>query len=89
MVVAEGRKKRGNQKRQHCVHPFFCDNLRSGAYIVSKEVNQDSELFKSFYRMSIDSFSLLANFIGPQVRKNDTSFRTAMSAQERLLITLR
>jgi hypothetical protein len=83
------RKKRGNGKRKHWVHPFFRDNLSSGAYIVSKELNQDPELFKSFYRMSIESFSLLVDIIEPQVRKKDTNFRTAVSAEERLLITLR
>jgi hypothetical protein len=61
------RKKSGNEKRKHWVHPFFRDNLSSGACIVSKELNQDPELFKSFYRMSIESFSLLVDIIGPQV----------------------
>jgi hypothetical protein len=42
----------------HCEHPFFRDNLSSRANIVSKEFNQDPELSKSFYRMSIESFSL-------------------------------
>jgi hypothetical protein len=63
------RKKRGNEKIKHWVYPFFCDNLSSGAYIVSKELNQDPELFKSFYRMNTESFSLLVDIIGPQVRK--------------------
>jgi hypothetical protein len=34
-------KKRGNGKRKHWVHPFFHDNLNSGAYIVSKELSQN------------------------------------------------
>jgi hypothetical protein len=60
------RKKRGNEKRKHWVHPLFSDNLTSSAYIVSKELNQDPELFKSFYRMSIESFPLLVDIIGQQ-----------------------
>jgi hypothetical protein len=71
------------------VHPFFSDKLNSGAYIVSKELNQDPELFKSFYRMSTKSFSLLVDLVGPEIRRKDTNFRTAVSAEERLLITLR
>jgi hypothetical protein len=39
------------------VQPFFRDNLNSGAYIVLKELNQVAELFKSFYRKSIESGS--------------------------------
>jgi hypothetical protein len=83
------RKNRGNGKRKHCVHSFFRGNLNSGAYIVSKELNQDPELFKSFYRMSTESFSLLVELVGPQVLKKDTNVRTAVSAEERLLIPLR
>jgi hypothetical protein len=39
--------------------------------------------------MSIESFSLLMDLVGPQIRRQDTNFRTALSAEERLLITLR
>jgi hypothetical protein len=49
-------EKRGNRKRNNWVYPLFHDNLNPGAYIVSKELNQDPELFKSFYRISIKSF---------------------------------
>jgi hypothetical protein len=50
------RRKRRQEKRKHWVHPFFRDNLNPGAYIVSRELNQNPELFISFYRMSIESF---------------------------------
>jgi hypothetical protein len=43
--------------------------------------NQDPELFKSFYRMGIESFSLLADLVGPQIRRQNTNFRTALSAE--------
>jgi hypothetical protein len=71
------------------VHPFFRDNLNSVAYIVSKEFNQDPELFQLFYRISTENFFLLVDLVGPQIRRKDTNFRTAVSAEERLLITLR
>jgi hypothetical protein len=71
------------------VHPFFRHNLNSGDYIVSKEINQDLELFASFYRTSIESLSLLVDLVGTQIRRKDTNFRTAVSTQEILLITLR
>jgi hypothetical protein len=75
------RKRRRREKRKHWVHPFFRDNLISGAYIVLKELNQDPELFKPFYRMSIEKFSLLVYLVGPQIRRQDTNFRTAVSAE--------
>jgi hypothetical protein len=77
------RKRRRQEKRKHWVHPFFHDNLNSRAYIVSKELNQDPELFKSFYRMSIESFSLLVDLLGPQIRRQDTNFRAAVSTESR------
>jgi hypothetical protein len=71
------------------VHPFFRNNLNLGAYTVSKELNQDPELFQSFYRMRIENFSLLVDLVGPQIRSKYINFRTAVSAEGRLLITLR
>jgi hypothetical protein len=77
-------KRRRQEERKHWVHPFFRDDLNSGAYsyIVSKELNQDPELFQSFYKMSIESFSLFVDLVGPQVRRKDTNFHTAVSAEE-------
>jgi hypothetical protein len=82
-------KRRRQEIRKHWVHPFFHNNLNSGAYIVSKELNQDPELSKSFYRMSVESFSLLSDLLGPQIRIQDTNFCRAVSAEERLLVTFR
>jgi hypothetical protein len=83
------RKRRGQGKRKRWVQPFFRDKLNSSARIVSKEINQDPELFKSFHRMNIENFSLFMDLVGPQVRRKDTTFRTAVPAEERLLISLR
>jgi hypothetical protein len=68
------REKRGQEKRKYQVHLFFRNNLNSGTYIVSKELNQNRELFKSFYQMSIECFSLLVDLVGPQIRRKDTKF---------------
>jgi hypothetical protein len=38
--------------------------------------------------MRTESFSFLLDLAGRQVKKNDTNFRTAVSAEERLFITL-
>jgi hypothetical protein len=40
-------EKRGKKKgEKNWVNLFFHNNLNSGAYIVSKELNQDTEMFK-------------------------------------------
>jgi hypothetical protein len=41
------REKRGKEKIKHWVHPFFSDNLNSGASAVSKELNQNPDSFIS------------------------------------------
>jgi hypothetical protein len=64
---------------EHWVHPAFLDNLNSTAFIVSKELNQDPV---SFYLMSFESFSLVVNLIGPQVRLRDTNVHADVSAEE-------
>jgi hypothetical protein len=76
-------KRRRQEKRKHWVHLFFRENLNSDAYIVSKELHQDPKLFKLFYRLSTESFSLLVVFVGPAIRRKETNFRTAMSAEEK------
>jgi hypothetical protein len=70
------------------VHPFFYNNLNSGAYIVSKELNQGQELFKSFYRISTESVSLLMDLVGAQIRRQNTNFRTAVSRTTGLITVL-
>jgi hypothetical protein len=35
------------RKRKQWVHHFFCDNLKSGVYIVWKELSQDPDSFIS------------------------------------------
>jgi hypothetical protein len=70
-------KRRGQEKRKHQVHLFIHDNLNSGAYFL-KELNQNPELFTSFYQMSTKSFSLLVDLVEPQARKKYTNFCTVV-----------
>lgn len=46
-------------------------------------------LFENFCRMKTTDFELLLNKIAPTISKKDTSFREAVPAAERLLLTLR
>ena len=48
-----------------------------------------SGLCKNFTRMSPSEFEFLINLIGEKISKKDTAFRKAISAQERLALTLR
>jgi hypothetical protein len=46
MIYYLNRKLNYNiRKRKHWVHPFILYSFNSGAYIVSKELNQDPDSF--------------------------------------------
>jgi hypothetical protein len=40
------------RERKYWMNPFFCDNLKWRAYIVSKEFNQESNSFISWEILS-------------------------------------
>lgn len=41
--------------------------------------------FKNLFRINIGDFEILLNLITPKIKKDDTSFRRAVSADERIL----
>lgn len=45
--------------------------------------------FRNFTRMSALDFEFLLNLAGPNIKREDSNFREAISAQTRLAITLR
>ncbi|KAJ8971482.1 hypothetical protein NQ314_000679 [Rhamnusium bicolor] len=76
-------------KRRYWVHPYNYINLKHSYYIVSRELNDHPDKFKSFYRMSLQTFTRLVSVVGPHIIKKDTTFRLALGIEEKLLITLR
>jgi len=46
-------------------------------------------LFQNFCRMNPTDFEFLFNRVAPEISKNDTSFREAIPATERFMLTLR
>ncbi|XP_050313273.1 uncharacterized protein LOC126748227 [Anthonomus grandis grandis] len=78
------------KRRRYWVHPLWKKkNKKYGSFNVFKELNQYPERFQSFYRMSKDCFTRLLNIIKPKITKKNTNWRNCVSAEERLLITLR
>jgi len=52
-----------------------------------EENNPDD--YKNYLRMDSKDFQFLLELIGPKIRKQDTVMRAAISAEERLIATLR
>ncbi|XP_053663552.1 uncharacterized protein LOC128712690 [Anopheles marshallii] len=50
---------------------------------------QVSETIKTFLRMTKEDFDYLLSLIGPKIQRLDTHMRESITAQERLMITLR
>lgn len=51
--------------------------------------NESSNSFRQFFRMSAEQFDILLDKLRPSISKQDTNMRKAISAESRLLITLR
>ncbi|KAJ8936202.1 hypothetical protein NQ318_007356 [Aromia moschata] len=83
------KKRRKKTNRRFWVNPFYTINLGYSSYIVAQELNHDPVKFHGFYRMSKRTFQTLVEIIKPEISKRDTNYRKAVSAEERLLITLR
>lgn len=50
---------------------------------------EDPKMYKNFVRLSAEDFHFLLEKVSPIIQKQDTTMRKAISAQERLLLTLR
>ena len=50
---------------------------------------EDEPLYRSYMRMSPQSFKAILQVVGPQIRKQNTRLRAAISPEQRLAITLR
>jgi hypothetical protein len=57
------------------VHPYISRNFNCRAFIAAKELSQDDRKFKSFYRMSKESFVEVVQVGGPAITKKDANCR--------------
>ncbi|XP_023303070.2 protein ANTAGONIST OF LIKE HETEROCHROMATIN PROTEIN 1-like [Lucilia cuprina] len=59
------------------------------AKLLIKLRSEEPELYSSFLRMDSDQFDHLLNLVTPYIQKQDTNMRKSISADERLVLTLR
>lgn len=64
-------------------------NQNSTGLLKDLLADKTSGFFKNFTRMSEEDFFLLLDCIKPRIERQDTSYRKAISAEERLALTLR
>jgi len=63
--------------------------MKCRLFIAAEQLNQTDTKFIAFYRMSKDSYQELLKLVTPNVHKMNTNMRECVSAEERILITLR
>lgn len=52
-------------------------------------MNDETKIFKEYSRMKTAEFNILLDKVRPMIEKRDTNMRKAITAEARLLITLR
>lgn len=77
-------------ERKFWIHPFIADREDSGRFFdFYHKIRTYPEKFFEYYRMSIKSFDELLMKLRGSLTKQITRFRTPISAEERLTVTLR
>lgn len=85
------KKNRYKKKRSCWVKRWIMKRNEFGVYSqLLKELRcQDSQYYKNFIRMDSANFEVVLNKVAPHIEKQDTRMRPAISAGERLALTLR
>jgi hypothetical protein len=88
-VVAYCYFRRRKQEKRCWVHPYLEKNIRCRLNVAAKELQQTDSKFIAFYRMSKQCYMDLVQLTAPAIRQQNTNMRECVSAEERILITLR
>ena len=90
-VILIHYKQQKKRKRRWWVRPWLARRNAIGAYTnVMREISvEDPQQFRIFLRMSADNLEKILRLVGLLISKEDTTMREAISAKERLAVTLR
>ncbi|XP_069619986.1 uncharacterized protein [Ranitomeya imitator] len=85
-VIVDPRRRR----RRMWVHPLLTKRLTKGHFHrLYTALREHPEKFYLYCRMTIRTFDILLEILRPGITYQDTRMRKAISAEERLLLTLR
>ncbi|XP_077139271.1 uncharacterized protein LOC143804758 [Ranitomeya variabilis] len=88
--LRQQQQERRRQRKRLWVHPLVAERPQKGHfYVLYNDLRKYPEKFISFCRLPIPAFDRLLAIVSPHLTLHDTFMRKAISAEERLLITLR
>lgn len=94
-IIKKKRKKKQQkaiEKRKHrwWIKELYRNRTLHGCeHLLLDMTFENVDSFQNFTRMSTDDFELLLTMVKPLIEKRNTNFRCAISARERLIVTLR
>lgn len=90
-ILLQEADQKKKKKRRWWMTSLFKSREQCGGTKLMSDLKAELEygLFHNFFRMKATDFEFLSNCVGPKISKDDTSFRRAVPAAERLMVTLR
>nr|CAI5859362.1 unnamed protein product [Callosobruchus analis] len=88
MLLWYQRMTRRRQRRLW-VHPYIERNFHKRLFVAAREMQEGDTKFLAFYRMSKECYTHLVETLAPAIHYVDTNMRECVTAEERILITLR
>ncbi|KAK7939593.1 hypothetical protein WMY93_002919 [Mugilogobius chulae] len=86
LAMAQRRRRRS----RFWVHPINQQRRAQGDYYhLVQELRLDSERHHQYFRMSVEKFEELLSIIGPELRRQCTTYRASIEPQQRLAVALR
>jgi hypothetical protein len=84
IILEEGKKKKDVGFIRISIK-----NIRCRLFVAAKKLQQTDTKFIAFCRMSKQCYTDLVQLIAPAIQQQNTNMRECVSAEERILITLR
>ena len=90
-IVILNHYKKKEKKRRWWVRPWLARRNAMGAYnnLMQEMIVEDPQQFRIFTRMSASNLEDVLRLVGPIIAKTDTNMKNAISAKERMAVTLR
>ena len=84
-MIKKRRLKRLRKRKRYWVRDLYMRRAESGAYTtLFRDLNDDREMYFRYLRMSPDKFSHPLGLVQNKITKQDTKFRKAIKAEEKL-----